>query len=77
MDWIEERLDAVRPENFVLTLFGGEPLLNLPVAYYLAEQCHALCEARGVEQRISVITNGLLLTPGGRRSPDALRAARV
>ncbi len=61
--WIERRLDEVRPEQFVLTLFGGEPLLNLPVAYFLAEQCHALCEARGVTQRISMITNGLLLTP--------------
>ena len=61
--WIEQRLDEVKPEKFVLTLFGGEPLLNLPVAYYLAEQCHALCQARGINQGISVITNGLLLTP--------------
>ena len=60
--WIEERLDHVRPSKFVLTLFGGEPLLNLPVAYYLAEQCHALCQARGISQGISLITNGLLLT---------------
>jgi uncharacterized protein len=61
--WVEERLDTLRPEKFVLTLFGGEPLLNLPVAYYLAEQCHAACEKRGVTQRVSLITNGLLLTP--------------
>jgi uncharacterized protein len=47
----------------VLTLFGGEPLLNLPVAYYLAERCHELCTARGVQPGISLITNGLLLTP--------------
>jgi uncharacterized protein len=60
--WIEARLDAVRPKQFVLTLFGGEPLLNLPVAYYLAESCHAACRARGIEQRITIITNGLLLT---------------
>jgi uncharacterized protein len=58
--WIEHRLDEVRPEKFTLTLFGGEPLLNLPVAYYLAERCHALCQERGVEQTISVITNGPL-----------------
>jgi uncharacterized protein len=61
--WIARRLDEARPGRFVLTLFGGEPLLNLPVAYYLAEQCHRECERRGVEQRISIITNGLLLTP--------------
>ena len=27
-----------RPTSFVLTFFGGEPLLNLPVLYYLAER---------------------------------------
>jgi uncharacterized protein len=63
VSWIEQRLDEVRPEKFTLTLFGGEPLLNLPVAYFLGEQCHALCQARGIEQSISIITNGLLLTP--------------
>src|SRR5262245_10110198 len=60
--WIENRLDSVRPEKFVLTFFGGEPLLNLPVMYYLAERCHALCQERGVRQLVNVITNGLLLT---------------
>ena len=60
--WVEERLDAVRPGRFILTLFGGEPLLNLPVAYYLAEQCFAACRASGIEQKVTVITNGLLLT---------------
>ena len=61
--WIEGRLDEVRPRKFILSLFGGEPLLNLPAAYYLAEQCHAACERRGVPQYINIITNGLLLTP--------------
>jgi uncharacterized protein len=61
--WIEQRLDEVRPEKFHLTLFGGEPLLNLPVGYYLAERAHALCAQRGIPQSLSVITNGLLLTP--------------
>ena len=32
-DWIERELDRVGPERFVLTFFGGEPLLNLPVTY--------------------------------------------
>jgi uncharacterized protein len=63
VDWIAGRLDELRPTKFVLTLFGGEPLLNLPAAYYLAERCHAECTRRGVRQVISLITNGLLLTP--------------
>jgi len=77
--WIESRMDAVRPGKFVLTLFGGEPLLNLPVAYYLAEQCHALCQARGIPQGVSVITNGLLLTPEvvSRLKPFGLHGVKV
>jgi uncharacterized protein len=60
--WVEERLDTLKPKRFALTFFGGEPLLNLPVLYYLAEQLFAATQARGVSQDISIITNGLLLT---------------
>jgi uncharacterized protein len=60
--WIEGRLDAITPNRLVLTFFGGEPLLNLPVLYYLAERLHASCEARGVRLLINIITNGLLLS---------------
>ena len=46
-----------------MMFFGGEPLLNLPVVYYLAEHVHAAARARGVPLTISIVTNGLLLTP--------------
>jgi uncharacterized protein len=59
----ERQLDTVRPERLSLMFFGGEPLLNLPVVYYLAEHVHAAAAARGVPLTISVVTNGLLLTP--------------
>lgn len=62
-EWSEGRLDALKPENFSMTLFGGEPLLNMPVVYYLAERMWHACQARGVRMLINVITNGLLLTP--------------
>ncbi len=61
-EWTEGRLDAVRPKRLILTFFGGEPLLNMPVLYYLAERLHVSAAARGVEMLINVITNGLLLT---------------
>ena len=32
-----------------MTFFGGEPLLNMPVLYYLSERMHASCAARGVQ----------------------------
>src|SRR5215208_4427130 len=77
--WVEHRLDEVRPEKFHLTLFGGEPLLNLPIAYYLAERCQALCEERGIRQTISMITNGLLLTPEivDRLTPYGLAGVKI
>src|SRR5207237_1607650 len=62
-EWIERELDRIAPERFVLTFFGGEPLLNLPVMYELAERTWAAAQERGIEMLISVITNGLLLTP--------------
>ena len=60
--WTEQRLDAITPERLVVTFFGGEPLLNMPVLYYMAERLHASCEARGVKMLINIITNGLLLS---------------
>ena len=61
-DWMEQRLDSLGSPRFTLTFFGGEPLLNLPVVYALAERMWDACSSRGVAMNISVITNGLLLT---------------
>jgi uncharacterized protein len=61
--WCEERLDSVGPSTFVLTFFGGEPLLNLTVVHFLAERLWHACRARGVRMIVNIITNGLLLTP--------------
>ncbi len=60
--WMESRLNALGSPRFTLTFFGGEPLLNLPVVYALAERMWEACTRRGVEMRINIITNGLLLT---------------
>ncbi len=79
VEWVEGRLDAVRPERFALTFFGGEPLLNIPVINIISEGCQALCAERGVEQSISLITNGLLLTPElvDRLKPSGLKHVKV
>ena len=57
------QMDAIHPERVSMTFFGGEPLLNLPVVYFLAEHVHAAATARGIRLSLSIITNGLLLTP--------------
>jgi len=77
--WAEGRLDAVRPARLVLMFFGGEPLLNMPVLYSIAERMHAACEARGVALSINIITNGLLLSPEmvRRLNPLGLNGIKV
>ena len=77
--WIEDRLDETGAKGFVLTFFGGEPLLNLPAMYELAERAWEASQARGVELRISIITNGLLLTPEvvDRLLPFGLKGVKV
>jgi len=62
-DWIERELDRVHPEKLLMTFFGGEPLLNLPVMYELAERMWDATARRGVPMFVNIITNGLLLTP--------------
>ncbi len=61
-EWLGGRLDDVRPRKFVLTFFGGEPLLNLEVLYAIAERASDETQRRGIEIEINIITNGLLLT---------------
>jgi uncharacterized protein len=77
--WIERELDRVRPEKFVLTFFGGEPLLNLPVMYYLAERLWTATSSRQVQQVTSIITNGLLLTEDvvDRLLPFGLKGVKI
>jgi uncharacterized protein len=78
-EWIERELDRLRPETFAMTFFGGEPLLNLPVVYDLAERTWAMTQARGIRQSLSMITNGLLLTEDvvDRLVPRGLRGVKI
>ena len=78
-EWIERELDRLHPETFVLTFFGGEPLLNLPVMYALAERVSAASVERGTKLYINVITNGLLLTPEvvDRLTPFGLNGVKI
>ncbi len=78
-EWMERQMDAVRPERMVLTFFGGEPLLNLPVMYALAERAFAATSSRGIRLFINIITNGLLLTSDvvDRMLPYGLNGIKV
>jgi uncharacterized protein len=75
----ERQLDTLKPERLTVSFFGGEPLLNLPVVYFLAERLHAATAARGVTLGLTIITNGLLLTPEvvDRLVPYGLRGVKI
>jgi len=60
--WIDSRMDELHPKRLSITFFGGEPLVNLPALYELAEHAWKSTQERGVELIIGIITNGLLLT---------------
>jgi uncharacterized protein len=77
--WMTRELDRVRPEKFVLTFFGGEPLLNLPVMYEMAERMWEATQARHVPMYVNIITNGLLLTPAvvDRMLPFGLNGVKI
>jgi uncharacterized protein len=78
-DWIEGELERLRPERFLLTFFGGEPLLNLPVMYALSERLWHASNRVGTPVSISIITNGLLLTEDvvDRMVPFGLRGVKI
>ena len=77
--WIERELDRVQPERLVVMFFGGEPLLNLPVMYAIAERAFAATSVRGVAIGLSIITNGLLLTREvvDRMLPFGLKGVKI
>ncbi len=77
--WIERELDRVHHEKLLITFFGGEPLLNLPVMYYLTERLWAACADRGVPMFTNIITNGLLLTEDvvDRMRPYGLNGIKI
>jgi len=78
-EWIASQLDAVGPRRLVLTFFGGEPLLNTAAMFDLAERCWLATQARGVQQLVNIITNGLLLSPEivDRMLPLGLNGVKV
>ena len=78
-EWVEMKLDELGSSQFALTFFGGEPLLNQPVMFETAERLWRATRDRGIEMRINIITNGLLLTPDvvDRLEPFGLNNVKI
>ncbi len=59
---------AARARLAVMTMYGGEPLLNEPVCSHLMTRMHELTAGSGLTLSMPVVTNGVLLTKH-ERSP--------
>lgn len=60
--WLKKKIERHRMKQLVLNFYGGEPLLNQPELEYISLEMKPWCEARGVEFKVMLQTNGALLT---------------
>lgn len=51
-----------RSKHIAVILFGGEPLVNIDMGYYILSKVKAFCEENGMTYSSSIITNGTLLS---------------
>jgi len=61
IEWILDKMADVKPEVLRLAFYGGEPLLNKKVMFYMSRKLSRETVKRDVELEISLITNGVLL----------------
>ncbi|MFC1552204.1 SPASM domain-containing protein [Candidatus Latescibacterota bacterium] len=59
--WLLDRVDEIRPKILKVTLFGGEPLLNLDTVFALSEGLFKGVKNSTTRLSLDLITNGLLL----------------
>lgn len=51
-----------RSKSMSITLFGGEPLVNINLGFDILDQLHSFCGEKEINFSCSIITNGTLLT---------------
>lgn len=71
--------DYADKDEIRIAFYGGEPLLSLDRIAGISEQIKTFAEGRGMWYVFSLVTNGVLLTPGAvkRLQPLGLRSAKV
>lgn len=79
LDFLLGDLEVKQPAAVGLDFCGAESILNPGVLLYLAEGLARFCRGRGVDFEISLISNGLALTPDlvQALTPLGLKTVRV
>lgn len=60
-DFVENHLKENRCKEFIVTWYGGEPLLEKEIIYDLSKQFISICQKYDVIYGATIITNGYLL----------------
>ncbi|MBU7019285.1 MAG: SDR family NAD(P)-dependent oxidoreductase [Theionarchaea archaeon] len=63
VEFVKAQAVKNRSTTLRVELFGGEPLLNVPVTLLIARELNTWCEENGKEFFLSMLTNGTLLSP--------------
>ena len=72
LKYIEKKVQLRQVDSFVLSFFGGEPLLYFDeIAYPLADKAREICKRAGVNYTSFFITNGTLIN---KENIDKLRS---
>lgn len=77
LEFILTDLEVKQPQTARLDFCGAEALLNPRVMVYLAEGLSRFCRGRGIDFKISLITNGLGLKPDLIQTLNPLGLERV
>lgn len=62
IEYLQKKYDERRKEKMILDLYGGEPLLSVPLIKYIAGKLQPWVEKRGGKFEFTLVTNGSLLT---------------
>ena len=61
ISYLHHKLKEVRPKNFHLVFFGGEPLLHPKAIEKITKEVSALCKNMAIEFEMGMVSNGVLL----------------
>ena len=60
--FIKQNMAAKKVNNVIINLFGGEPMANIEIGYYILDNIKSFCEQNQLNFSSTIITNGTLIT---------------
>ena len=79
IEWIKRKAMEVNPQKVEIVFYGGEPLLNIPMLEFIAEELHNWFRQTQWKFEFLIITNGALVSEAlvDRLNPWGLKYIRI